>query len=182
MNGYDRCKKCGEPLPYKAKHCSRCGASISSGGFGELGKLVGDAFDMAKDISGMDHEHRHGYGYSQGGTGPLKTMTFHSQHDCERWRYQMGPNVQIVNVTKQKQHDMFGGKSKTYVVTYRTYEQQASPQRPMPSQSAPQQAPQPQASSSDVTEQIKKLAELHDQGILTDEEFETKKKELLAKL
>lgn len=34
----------------------------------------------------------------------------------------------------------------------------------------------------DIPTQIKKLAELKDQGILTEEEFETKKKELLAKL
>ena len=34
----------------------------------------------------------------------------------------------------------------------------------------------------DVTEQIRKLAELKDQGILTTDEFETKKTELLAKL
>ncbi len=186
MNGYDRCKKCGEPLPHKAKHCSRCGAPTSSGGFGGLGKLVGDAFDMAKDMSGMDHEHRQEYGYQQSGGGALQTMTFQSKHDCERWRYQMGPNVQIVNVQKNKQHDMFGGKRKTYVVTYRTYGQQAPSQQPsqqpMPSQAPPQQAPQSAGASSDVTEQIKKLAELHDQGILTDEEFETKKKELLARL
>ena len=32
------------------------------------------------------------------------------------------------------------------------------------------------------TEQIRKLAELRDQGILTDEEFQSKKKELLSKL
>ena len=41
---------------------------------------------------------------------------------------------------------------------------------------------QAQAEVQDVTEQIRKLGELHDQGILTDDEFETKKRELLAKL
>lgn len=34
----------------------------------------------------------------------------------------------------------------------------------------------------DIPSQIKKLAELKDQGILSEEEFESKKKELLAKL
>jgi len=34
----------------------------------------------------------------------------------------------------------------------------------------------------DIPAQIKKLSELKDQGILSEEEFETKKKELLAKL
>jgi len=41
---------------------------------------------------------------------------------------------------------------------------------------------QGQAQVDDVTEQIRKLGELHDQGVLTDEEFETKKRELLGKL
>jgi uncharacterized membrane protein YeaQ/YmgE (transglycosylase-associated protein family) len=34
----------------------------------------------------------------------------------------------------------------------------------------------------DVAEQLKKLGELHDQGVLTDEEYEAKKGELLARL
>ena len=38
------------------------------------------------------------------------------------------------------------------------------------------------SSQLDIPEQIKKLSELKDQGILSDEEFELKKKELLAKL
>ena len=33
-----------------------------------------------------------------------------------------------------------------------------------------------------VTQQIRKLAELHEQGILTDEEFTSKKTELLSRL
>ncbi len=194
MNMSDRCRSCGEPLPHKAKQCSRCGAPVSSGGFGGLGgglgKLVGDALNMA----GMSDQHGRGHGYQQSGGGDLQTMTFQSKHDCERWRAQMGPNVQIVNVQKNKQHDMFGGKRKTYVVTYRTYGQQAPPQQqpqqappqqyqqPPPLQTPPQQAPQPSGGSSDVTEQIRKLGELRDQGILTEEEFQTKKRELLAKL
>ncbi len=140
-------------------------------------------------MAGMGDQHGRGYGSPQSGGGDLQTMTFQSKHDCERWRHQMGPNVQIVNVQKNKQHDMFGGKRKTYIVTYRTYGQQAPPQQqqpqyqqPMPSQAPPQQAPQSTGGSPDVTEQIRKLGELRDQGILTEEEFQTKKKELLAKL
>jgi len=41
---------------------------------------------------------------------------------------------------------------------------------------------QAQADVQDVTEQIRKLGELHDQGVLTDEEFEAKKRELLSRL
>jgi putative oligomerization/nucleic acid binding protein len=33
-----------------------------------------------------------------------------------------------------------------------------------------------------VTEQIRKLGDLRDDGVITDEEFETKKQELLSRL
>jgi hypothetical protein len=47
---------------------------------------------------------------------------------------------------------------------------------------APQQAPPPQAAPAqpDLTEQLQDLAKLHEQGILTDEEFAAKKKEILG--
>ena len=47
---------------------------------------------------------------------------------------------------------------------------------------APQEAPPPvQAAPAepDMTEQLQDLAKLHEQGILTDEEFAAKKKEIL---
>jgi hypothetical protein len=40
----------------------------------------------------------------------------------------------------------------------------------------------PQAATIDFTEQIKKLGELRDQGLLTEQEFESKKQELLARM
>jgi len=53
----------------------------------------------------------------------------------------------------------------------------AAAQAQTPAQSAqPSSAP----STDDAIAQIKKLAELRDQGILTDAEFETKKKILLG--
>jgi hypothetical protein len=39
-----------------------------------------------------------------------------------------------------------------------------------------------QADYDDVTEQIRKLGDLRDEGIISDEEFETKKRELLSRL
>ena len=52
-------------------------------------------------------------------------------------------------------------------------------------ESAPSPAPAPAAPAADPgeadpTEEIKKLAELHEQGILTDEEFAAKKKQILG--
>ncbi len=58
------------------------------------------------------------------------------------------------------------------------------PSQPAPSM--PEQAPQaqtpPSAGGDDVFAAIEQLAGLHDRGILTDEEFATKKAELLARL
>jgi uncharacterized membrane protein YeaQ/YmgE (transglycosylase-associated protein family) len=42
-------------------------------------------------------------------------------------------------------------------------------------------APGRQGARDDVSEQLRKLSELHRDGVLTDEEFETKKAELLAR-
>src|SRR5919199_3540506 len=39
-----------------------------------------------------------------------------------------------------------------------------------------------QSDYQDVTEQIRKLGDLRDEGIISDEEFETKKRELLSRL
>ena len=45
-----------------------------------------------------------------------------------------------------------------------------------------QQHARSQAQVDEINEQIRKLAELHDDGVLTDEEFETKKRELLSRI
>jgi hypothetical protein len=47
-----------------------------------------------------------------------------------------------------------------------------------PAEPMPQQA----NGSDDAMDQLKKLGELHDQGILTDEEFATKKQEILNRI
>ncbi|MCC8929829.1 SHOCT domain-containing protein [Rhodococcus sp. I2R] len=71
--------------------------------------------------------------------------------------------------------------------------QQPAPQQPAPQQPAPQQTfsqPAPQASGSsegsmsldEVTSAIEALASLHNKGILTDAEFETKKAQLLGRI
>jgi hypothetical protein len=63
-------------------------------------------------------------------------------------------------------------------------DRQVVPVAPMPVPAVPTSAtaaPSP-AAHPDVTEQIAKLAALRDQGILTEDEFATKKGELLARL
>jgi hypothetical protein len=44
------------------------------------------------------------------------------------------------------------------------------------------QPPVPQPQAPDVMDQLKKLGELRDAGVLTSEEFEAKKADLLARL
>jgi hypothetical protein len=57
--------------------------------------------------------------------------------------------------------------------------QQAPPQQAPPQQAPPQQT-QPQ--QEDITQKLQKLADLHKQGILSDEEFQKMKTDLIAKL
>jgi len=47
-------------------------------------------------------------------------------------------------------------------------------------QEAPAAAPAAAPAGDDTTAQLKKLADLHDQGVLTDEEFTASKKKLLG--
>jgi hypothetical protein len=49
-----------------------------------------------------------------------------------------------------------------------------------PPPDAAQPAAPASAGEADPTEELKKLAELHEQGILTDEEFAAKKKQILG--
>jgi Short C-terminal domain len=61
--------------------------------------------------------------------------------------------------------------------------QQAQPQQAQPQQAQPQQAPpQAQPQQEDITQKLQKLADLHKQGILSDEEFQKMKTDLIAKL
>ena len=59
-----------------------------------------------------------------------------------------------------------------YADREQAYEDQMAPQTSQP-------APAP-ASQPDMIEQLKQLAELRDQGVLTDEEFATQKARILA--
>ena len=57
------------------------------------------------------------------------------------------------------------------------YEQQVAQTQAAPAPAAPAYAAPPQ---DDMTAQLTQLANLHQQGILTDEEFEAKKKQILG--
>jgi hypothetical protein len=54
-----------------------------------------------------------------------------------------------------------------------------NPQAPPPQYAAPPPAPASSGISTEALEKIKQLAQLHDQGVLTDEEFAAEKAQLL---
>jgi hypothetical protein len=77
---------------------------------------------------------------------------------------------------------MFGPSRRVARRTSRRTSRRMAARYDEPAYDEPQQAaPPPQAAPAepDMTEQLQDLAKLHEQGILTDEEFAAKKKEIL---
>jgi hypothetical protein len=57
---------------------------------------------------------------------------------------------------------------------------QAAYAQQQPQQDAAPQAPPPASSGDDMLEQLQKLGQLHDSGVLTDQEFEAQKAKILG--
>jgi hypothetical protein len=69
------------------------------------------------------------------------------------------------------------------VATRRTEARMSQQQQPQAQpQAQPQTQPQAQPQQEDITQKLQKLADLHKQGILSDEEFQKMKTDLIAKL
>ena len=72
------------------------------------------------------------------------------------------------------------GRGAALVIGMRAGQRQAAAQQEAAQASAPAAAPAAAQAGDDTTAQLKKLADLHDQGVLTDEEFAASKKKLLG--
>jgi hypothetical protein len=71
----------------------------------------------------------------------------------------------------------------SHMATKRTEAAMSQQAQAQPQQAQPQQAPpQAQPQQEDITQKLQKLADLHKQGILSDEEFQKMKTDLIAKL
>ena len=71
----------------------------------------------------------------------------------------------------------------SHMATKRTEAAMSQQAQAPPQQAPPQQAPpQAQPPQEDITQKLQKLADLHKQGILSDEEFQKMKADLIAKL
>lgn len=66
------------------------------------------------------------------------------------------------------------GRGETFIAAYRRVRSESAASSAVPAQ--------PAASAPDLADQIRKLGELRDAGILTDDEFTTKKAELLSRI
>jgi hypothetical protein len=76
-------------------------------------------------------------------------------------------------------------QSQAYEAQARQAQQQIeSQQRQIEAMQQQKQAPQqqPQAQQEDITQKLKKYGELKEQGVLTDQEFQKLKADLLSKL
>ncbi|MGC2309707.1 MAG: SHOCT domain-containing protein [Nitrososphaeraceae archaeon] len=71
----------------------------------------------------------------------------------------------------------------SHMATKRTEAAMSQQAQAQPQQAPPQQAPpQAQPPQEDITQKLQKLADLHKQGILSDEEFQKMKADLIANL
>ena len=85
----------------------------------------------------------------------------------------------VAGRVQRHQAQKFAGRDgQIYADREQAYEQQMAARSPYPP-AAPVPAPAP-APAVDMVEQLKQLAALRDQGILTDEEFNVQKARILA--
>jgi Short C-terminal domain len=111
----------------------------------------------------------------------IRVISFNSQGEYNGWLRRVGGTVEIIDTTASKRHGLFYSGTihkTTFTVTYKL-RQPPSMQPAHPQVVAPTPPQQP---VMDIPEQIEKLAKLKEQGILTEDEFQSKKQELLSRL
>lgn len=109
-------------------------------------------------------------------------VTFKSQSEYDFWLRKYGTQIEIIDTTASKWHGLLysGTLHKTiFTVTFK-YKKSESMQTAQPQVAAPMTPQQPTA--IDIPEQIEKLGKLKEQGLLTENEFQSKKQELLSRL
>lgn len=88
-------------------------------------------------------------------------------------------------VARRRASEQMDQQSQAYEAQARQAQQQIDAQQRQieamqQQKQAPQQQPQPQ--QEDITQKLKKYSELKEQGVLTDQEFQKLKADLLAKM
>jgi hypothetical protein len=87
-----------------------------------------------------------------------------------------GTATAVSGRVQRRQAEKYASRdAQIYADREQAYQQQAAP----PQEAAPA-APAPAAGNSDMIQQLKDLADLHSQGILTDDEFAAQKAKILG--
>ena len=112
----------------------------------------------------------------------VHVITFNSQGEYNGWLQRAGPSIEIIDTTASPRRGLlYSGTihKTTFTVTYKL--QKPTPTQPAQPQVAASMPPQ-QPPTIDIPEQIEKLGKLKEQGLLTEDEFQSKKQELLSRL
>ena len=197
QENYIFCKHCGAPKRASAPFCTSCGGASSSDSdvakSGAIGQhdQVGDKNNLGSglldyiDTYARDRRNKRQKAEQdriRAEYERVHVITFNSQGEYNGWLQRAGPSIEIIDTTASPRRGLlYSGTihKTTFTVTYKlrkpTPTQPAQPQvaAPIP----PQQPP-----AIDIPEQIEKLGKLKEQGLLTEDEFQSKKQELLSRL
>ena len=94
-----------------------------------------------------------------------------------------GTATAVSGRVQRRQAEKFADRdAQIYAEREQAYQQQAAPQQQYapPPPAAPAPAAAPAAGENDMIQQLKDLADLHSQGILTDDEFAAQKAKILG--
>jgi len=104
------------------------------------------------------------------GGGAYMAGKAHARNQAEQAQYQADQDARISDLEQQQAAQQQGYQQQDY-------QQQQYQQPPPPPQQAPPPAP---AASSPMIDQLNQLAALHQQGVLTDDEFAAAKAKLFS--
>ena len=159
----------GKPVT-PSKFCNQCGATLEHSLFGE--GYCPRCREVEKQKAEQDRIRAE---YDR-----VRVASFNSQGEYNGWLQRAGPSIEIIDTTASPRRGLlYSGTihKTTFTVTYKLRKptQPAQPQvaAPMPPQRPP---------AIDIPEQIEKLGKLKEHGLLTEDEFQSKKQELLSRL
>jgi len=194
QENYIFCKHCGAPTRASSTFCTNCGGTSSSdsnltkssepsGGKNESGLLGSIATGLTDTLDkGARYTSERRAAKQRAEYERIHSRSFNSQHEYDNWLKRAGSSIEIIDTTASPRRGLlYSGTihKTTFTVTYKL--QKPPSMQPAPTQVAAPTPPQ-QPPVMDIPEQIEKLAKLKEKGILTEDEFQSKKHELLSRL
>jgi len=193
QENYIFCKHCGAPKRASAPFCTNCGGSSDSDPIkpenvdnykpGILGTITAglsgtldDYIDERREAKERGRQEQIRAEYER-----IHVITFNSQGEYNGWLQRAGPSIEIIDTTASPRRGLlYSGTihKTTFTVTYKL----RKPPSMQPAQPQVVAPTPPQQPVMDIPEQIEKLGKLKEQGLLTENEFQSKKQELLSRL